>query len=507
MLIYAFFLTLNLGYMSIQWDEMSHLNGALVLMRGHSLYYMQTYGYYPPLYDLISTGIFQILGASVFSGRLLAVIFSLLSVWVTFEIANKMYGPKIGLISGILLGLMPGFFWVSRVAMLETALTFFFSLALLLFFYWIRTDKNKFLILTGIILGLGFLAKYQMLVAGLFMVILVLFLFRGKLRKIRRKFLLIVVIALAIVIPWIFILYQINGLKTFGELVYVISAGGQDRTLYSLRFPAPIFYLVEMTWPFNDIPVHPISLPIFIFGLVGLGLWAYRRKAEDKFLLLWFITVIGFFTLLPNKQWRYVITAFPVVAISAGSLMIFAYDKFEKAWKLGQLALNKKRLMKVAAVFLVALAVGSAAYSGVEAYQMVARDQIHVTIQDATNYVAQRIEENQSIMVACAINIFNQDMVRFYLDADSSKNNLILQYPQNAVDAFQPNFNITEFIELCVSNNVKYVLLYEYGATFPYFNSTLTLHDVYIMLNDSGRFTYEDSFGANPRLVVVLSFT
>ncbi len=200
------------------------------------------------------------------------------------------------------------------------------------------------------------------------------------------------------------------------------------------------------------------------------------------------------------------ITAFPVVAISAASLMVFAYDKLEKTWKLGQLALNKKRLVKAAAVLLVVLAVGSAAYSGVDAYQMVARDQIHITLQDATDYVAQHISENQSIMVACAVNLFNQDMVRFYLEADASKHNLVLQYPEQAVDAFTPNFNLTEFIGMCVSYNVKYVLLYEYGASFPYFNSTLTLHDVYIMLNDSGRFTYADSFGANPRIVVVLSF-
>ena len=58
----------------------------------------------------------------------------------------------------------------------------------------------------------------------------------------------------------------------FETIQYVMTEGGQDRPAYSNRFqPIPVYYLVEMTWPFNDIAVHPIALPIFIFGLAGLG--------------------------------------------------------------------------------------------------------------------------------------------------------------------------------------------------------------------------------------------
>jgi 4-amino-4-deoxy-L-arabinose transferase-like glycosyltransferase len=469
---------------------------------------MQTYGYYPPLYDIVTTVFFQVFGASVISGRMVAVTFALLSIWITFEIANRMYGPKIGVISSILLGLMPGFFWVSRVAMLETTLVFFFSLTLLLFFWWARTDKNKALILSGLALGFGFLAKYQILVAGLVMIIAVLILFRGKLRIRRLKFMVIPLIALAIIIPWLVILYQINGLKTFGELTYVISAGGQDRTLYSVKFPTPIFYLIEMTWPFNDIPVHPISLPTFIFGLMGLGLWAYRRKAEDKFLLIWFIAVLGFFTLLPNRQWRYVVMVFPVLAISAASLILFGFNKAAKAWKTGQSTFNKKRLVKIATGLFVVLTISFVVYSGIDVYQMVARDQIHVPIEEATIYAAKHLSENQSIMVACAVNLFSQDMVRFYLAADTSKRNQVLQYPELAVDAFTPNFDLNDFIALCSSHNVKYVFLYAYGGDVPYFNTTWTAMDVYQELVNCARFidVHWVPVGNSSHAIIIFSF-
>ncbi len=79
--------------------------------------------------------------------------------------------------------------------------------------------------------------------------------------------------------PWFYAIYYYNGMTKFETIQYVMTEGGQDRPAYSNRFqPIPVYYLVEMTWPFNDILVHPISLPIFLLGLAGLGLFAYRRK-------------------------------------------------------------------------------------------------------------------------------------------------------------------------------------------------------------------------------------
>jgi hypothetical protein len=86
---YACLLLLNLGYMSVQWDEISHLHGGLLLARGQPQDYVLTYGYYPPLYDLVTVGFFHVFGASAASGRLAAVMFSLLSLWIVFEFANR----------------------------------------------------------------------------------------------------------------------------------------------------------------------------------------------------------------------------------------------------------------------------------------------------------------------------------------------------------------------------------------------------------------------------------
>jgi len=494
--------------MAIQWDEIPHAYGGLLLLRGQTQAYITTYGYYPPLYDIITTGFYHAFGVSAASARMTAVLFSLFSIWITFEFARLAYNPRIAFVSSVLLGVMPGIFWLSRVTMLETMLIFFFTVTLFFFFNWLRKNSDKALILGFLALGIGFLAKYQVLVSGIVMIVSSLWLGKNKLKTLFTKFLLVPLIAVAVVVPWLVVLYYANGANNFGQLFYAIQEGGQDRAQYSGRFPLPIFYLIEITWPFNDIPVHPISLPLYVLGLLGLSLYAWRRKPEDKFFLSWFLVVYVFFTLIPNKQWRYVTPVFPVLAISAASFIFFTYGKLAQAWKREGLHLSKKRILQIAAGILVIFVASSVVYSSNEAYLMVARDQIYIPIGEAARYISERLSTNDSVMVLCAVNRFNQDMVKFYLERDSSKQNEVLQYPQMPVDAFKPDFNVTELVGLCRDHNVKYALLYEYGGDFPYFQSDLNAMQVYGNLtnNNFGNFTDEYRVGVSPRTITIFSF-
>ena len=494
--VYAVFLLLNLGYMSFQWDEMPHMNGGLLLSRGETGQYLTIYGYYPPIYDIATTGFYQLFGVSAASGRLAAVAFSLLSIWIVFEFANRTYGPRVGLLSGVLLGTMPGFFWLSRVAMLETMLIFFFSLTLFFFLTWLKNEKDRTLVLSALALGVGILAKYQILVAGLVMIVGILLWGRKKLKWRFAKFLLIPLIAALVVVPWLVVLYQAGGMNNFGKLLYTISEGHEERLEYSARFPLPIFYLIEMTWPFSDIPVHPISLPIYILGLLGLGLFAWRRKPEDKFFLAWFAVVYVFFTLIPNKQWRYIVPVFPTLAISAAAFVMFIYDRAAAMWKRQQTSLNRKRWLKVAAGLFVVLTATAVVYSSYEAYEMTARDQIYIPVEEATSYAVSHMEANESIVVLLPFNMLNQDMVWFYLPADRAGQTQVLQYPELAIDAFTLDFNVTELISLCEQKNVKYVFLYEHANVM----------EVYEKLYETGRFTYEHVVGDVPRSISILAF-
>jgi 4-amino-4-deoxy-L-arabinose transferase-like glycosyltransferase len=473
--------------MSVQWDEMPHLYGATMLSRMQTWDYMTTYGYYPPIFDLAATGFFAVFGANQVSGRLVAVTFSLLAIVLLFEFTKKTYGKKNALIASILLGTMPGFFWLSRVTMLETMLIFFFTYVMFAFYSWISKDSNKTLLFSGIALGIGILAKYQIVVAALAMLLSILFLSRKRLKLSLTKFLIICSIAVLVVVPWFVMIYHYDGITKFQTLQYVMSEGGQDRPAYSNRFqPISVYYLIEMTWPFNDIAVHPISLPIFVLGLAGLGLFAYRRKKPDVFFLTWFVVIYVFFTLIPNRQWRYVTPLFPILAISAAAFIMFLYG-LVRAWMQRQVRFNEDRIKKLASISFILLIGSAVAYSAYDSYQMTVRDQIHIPIQEATDYLAHHLDQNQSTVLICSFNLLDQDMFRFYLPTNMSSGQ-IWQYPALAVDSFTPNFNITEFVNLCVQRQVKYIILYDFGINTQFFNSTLDYTQVKAMISSTGRF-------------------
>jgi 4-amino-4-deoxy-L-arabinose transferase-like glycosyltransferase len=402
---------------------------------------------------------------------------------------------------------MPGYFWLSRLALLEIMLVFFFTLSLFFFYLWLNSRKNWMLVLSGLALGFGFLTKYQVIAAIVVMVVSMVILGWGQLRRLFSRFTIFIVATLAVIIPWLVIVYHVFASYVWSQWMYALQMGNPGRSLYSIRFPVPIFYLIEMAWPYND--VHPVSILLYIVGLTGLGFLVWRRKREDKFIFLWFITVLVFFTLISNREWRYVLTLFPALAISASALILFTYDKLRGTW-LHSASVNRKKTAKVAAALLIVFLSVSVAYSVNDIYYNVKQNDVNIEIKQATSYAVAHNDANQSIILLCPYNFFSQDMVSFYLWADGAPQIKTYQYPALPVDTYTPNFNITEFIDLCKQYNVKFIFTYEYGGTVPYFNTTLNLHQIYEQIYASGNFSGisdQATFGANPRRIFVLTFT
>jgi 4-amino-4-deoxy-L-arabinose transferase-like glycosyltransferase len=503
-LLYAVLILLNLSNLPMQWDEVTHLNGGLFLKYGFYDKFVNNM-FYPPLFDSVTMIFYDFLGISLVSARLVSAVFSILSLWAVFELASSMYDGKTAFLSVVLLGIMPGYFWLSRTAMLETMLVFFTVMSILFFFRWLQYRQDKMLVFSGLAVGLGFLTKYQAIVIVAILVLSILFLARNQLKRVFTKFTITLVAAMLIVTPWIVIAYEYTT-KTFGQWMYALSMGNPERFLYSSRYPVPIFYLIEMTWPYNDI--HPISLFLYIIYLFGLGLLAWRHQKGDKLVLTWFASIFIFFTLIENKEWRYIMPLFPALAISAAVLILFIYSKAEIAWK-KQNSVNKKHAAKFAAGLFAVLVIGAMAYSINDAYYGVAKYNIQIDIEAATKYAMAQADANNSIMILCPFNFFSKDMVNFYLWKDGENQINTYQYPRYPVDTYTPSFNITEFVGICKQNKVKYVFTYENGGTVPYFNTTLNLQQIYMQLYASGNFSKispEATFGANPRRIFILNF-
>ena len=503
-LAYLVVLLLNLTNMPMQWDEVVHLNGALALNTGQYSNYVST-AFYPPLYDLATAFSFQIFGISLFSARLVSAVFSILSLGTVFELAYSMYNGKTALLATILLGIMPGYFWLSRQALLETMLLFFVMVALLFFLRWLQNRQDKYLVIAGLAVGLGFLTKYQAVVAGVIMFVSLVFLARGQLKRAYSRFMLTIVAAVLVVVPWIIIAYQVYASKIFSQWIYALQVGNPEKSVYSDRYPSPIFYFIDVVWPYNNF--HPISIFIYIFGLVGLGFLVWRHNKSDQYIVLWFATVFVFFSLISNKEWRYVLPLFSALAISAAVLILFLFSKVDAAWK--RKVQVKKKTAKLAAILFVVLIVGAMAYSVNDAYSITSTFNIQIQLEPATVYAMSHMQNSESIMVLAPFNFFSQDMIRFYLAKNGNTQIQTYQYPLLPTDTFTPTFNITELINECKQYHVKYLFTYEQGGTFPYYNTTVNPQQVFEQLYASANFSHisnETTFGTNPRRIFVLTF-
>jgi 4-amino-4-deoxy-L-arabinose transferase-like glycosyltransferase len=502
-LAYAAALLLTLLNSPLNWDEVVHLNGALYLNGGYFDRFLSR-AFYPPLFDAATALSFNVFGISLFSARLVTVVFSILSLWVVFEIAYCLFDAKTALLSAVLLALMPGYFWLSRLALIEITLLFFFSLGLLFFCRWLKTKKDFYMLLGGVAIGVGILSKYQAAIAGIIILFSLLFLARGHLKSAFLRFGLLVAGGAAVVAPWIIIATRLYGNKILSNWLYALNVGNPDKAAYSIRYPSPIFYLIELVWPYGAF--HPISIFIYALCLAGLGFLIWRHGRGDKFVLVWFVVVYVFFTLITNKEWRYVIALFPALAIAAAVLITHLLGKLD-GWK--KIQVDKAKTAKAASVLLIACVAGAAAYSIYDTYTITSYFNINIPIEPATIYAQTHQQSTASIMVLSAFDYFSADMVRFYLAKNGDTQTQVYQYPQLPVDTYTPTFNITEFVVQCKQNNVQYVFTYENGGTVPYYNTTLNLQQIYQQLYASGNFTHINSnatFGENPRRIFVLEF-
>jgi len=76
------------------------------------------------------------------AARLVSVVFSIGTVLVTFELARTLYGRRLAYVAALGVALSGYAVMLGRIALLDSTLTFFCTLALLAFAKWVRTGTR-----------------------------------------------------------------------------------------------------------------------------------------------------------------------------------------------------------------------------------------------------------------------------------------------------------------------------------------------------------------------------
>ncbi|HYS33229.1 MAG TPA: glycosyltransferase family 39 protein, partial [Streptosporangiaceae bacterium] len=112
-----------------------------------------------PLLFQLATSLLYRVKVSDFSPRLLAVAFGLATVAVGYALGARVYGRRAGVITALLLAVMPYFVVVNRQALLDGPMAFFSVLGLWFMARFAAESRRWLLYAAGASLGLAFISK------------------------------------------------------------------------------------------------------------------------------------------------------------------------------------------------------------------------------------------------------------------------------------------------------------------------------------------------------------
>ena len=268
----------------------------------------------PVLHYWLTAGAFLLLGQNEFAGRLTPVLLGLGGCLLTFGLALRITGSR--RTSGFAaLALATSILWfaISRLNITDMTVTFFFTLAMLGYRFWLDGLKRRWLLLFYAAMALATLTKGLMgvvLPGGIAVLHLV---FTRQWRSLPRLFSpLAIALYFVLTVPWFWAVCRAN--PDFFDFFFIRE--------HFLRYLTTVHNRYEPAWFFI-----PIILAAFVpwtgmlwdAARVALGKCAAVSRSDGVFLGLWFAVPFIFFSLSHSKLVPYILPCMPPMAVLIGA--------------------------------------------------------------------------------------------------------------------------------------------------------------------------------------------
>ncbi len=293
-------------------DESSYMNIARGLTEGLDYGYIPGEGYSdayrPPVYPLTVSFFFSMFGSNEFVARTVSSVFGVLSILVIYFLGKELYGKRIGLLSSLILSSVPTYWFYSSKALVEGM--FIFLVTLFLYTFYSSLGKKKYMIPSGILLGLIFLTKYT---GGVLVVFFVLFILIWKRDLLKSKYLyLSLIAALLTIVPWISFNLRVYG-TPFGSGMFLFGKNLGAGMFANFN----LYYLLALV----------IETSLFL-PFIAIGFYTMFKNKDKNFLpfvllFLIFIIPLSFFEV---KRSRYILGLLPVLTVTAA----YSFEQLKK---------------------------------------------------------------------------------------------------------------------------------------------------------------------------------
>ncbi|MEO0094784.1 MAG: glycosyltransferase family 39 protein [candidate division WOR-3 bacterium] len=257
----------------------------------------------PPLFQITIALFFKLIGYNGWVLNLISIVFSCLTIYITFLLGKKIYNDTIGLISVFLFISSEYFLFFSKSGLSDATFAFFFISAIYFFYRSLEENRKLHYILCGFFTTLTCYTKYTGPVLFLFYLFAPLFL-----RKKNNKYLILytLLIPILILVPYYIIFLKfltLSGIKQrYGKL---LGLHHLKHLYYLFRF-APIILTLSIFHRIKEKKDYFILSLIAIFFII-LGFYHHYFRLSYPLILLFLL-----FSACVVARWkkiRYYITA------------------------------------------------------------------------------------------------------------------------------------------------------------------------------------------------------
>ncbi|MBI2028551.1 MAG: glycosyltransferase family 39 protein [Candidatus Levybacteria bacterium] len=289
-----------------------HLTLPKLYLENHSIYYIPGgllyYSTMPKLTEMLYLGAFAF-GSEIFA-KFIHFSFGILTLIALYKLSRKFFISKFALLACVIFysNLVVG--WMSIAAYVDLARTFFEIMALWGIINWWEEGEKKWLIESGVMLGLAISTKLLAIESLIIFSILILFYFLKHKRKLIDLLISLIIfwsICLLIPLPW----FVFSFIHTGNPIYPFLSS------IY------PVTFNLELINPLTlSDPIFPLYIVLIPIGLLLLG------KQKLRFKIISFYAILAIFTwqLTPNTGGgRFILSYLPAFSILSAFVIQYAW--------------------------------------------------------------------------------------------------------------------------------------------------------------------------------------
>jgi hypothetical protein len=284
-------------------------------------------GFYPPLFHILVALNNLIFGRGILVSVMTNICFIIITFFSIYFLGRKIEDRKLGVLAAFIFSMYPIVFWLSRVPLLETALSSSVVASMACLVYTENFARRRPSILLGLFIAMGMLIKQVFIFyfIGPFLFIALQSLLMQNSQASKKK--LIVNILFSLGIAGVITVFWYLPKITFLWSRYIHAGYFEDAT-YNIpvfTFKSLIFYIHSLFFQ----QILPFFSILFFLSIKPFVLSGNRYK---NFLIIWIVASWIIFTLIGTKVIFYTVPVLPAVALISAKGLLVLKNRFAKVF-------------------------------------------------------------------------------------------------------------------------------------------------------------------------------